>query len=105
YIGMSHRAGTLSLWEVATMRKIGEWPALDFRGFSFAVLSADGSRAAFAFPDGSIHLAETVKARTIGSWPAHASKIDALCFSEDTSLLASVGADRAVRLWEVATHQ
>jgi len=104
YVGMSHRTGKLSLWDTVTMCKMREWPGLEFEGFTFAVLSPDGSRAAFAFGDGSIHLAETVEAKTIASWPAH-THVDALCFSDDTSLLASVGADRKVRLWELATHQ
>jgi WD40 repeat protein len=104
YIGMAHRTGNLSLWETTTMRKLGEWPGLEFAGCEFAVLSPDGTRAAFAFGDGSIRLAETVQAKSIASWPTPA-RLGGLRFSEDTTLLVSLGADRTVRLWEVATHQ
>lgn len=66
-----------------------------------AAVSDDGSRAAFLLADGRVVV--HAGTGTLAEWKAGAARQRSAAFSPDARLLAVVGADRAVRVWEAAT--
>jgi WD40 repeat protein len=93
--------GKLMLWDVASGRRKRSFAA---RGeLHAAMLSADGTLAAAGTVDGDICVWQADRGRLVRRWRAHEGPVTALCFSRDGRRLLSGGADRAVRVWEIAS--
>jgi serine/threonine protein kinase len=95
--------GTLCLWDVPQRKVIGK---IDFNPFivNGMVRLADGTLAV-GLEGGSIRLIDPVKVQDLAGWHAHRQEVYAIAASADGLRLASVGADRLLRLWDVPKRQ
>jgi HEAT repeats/WD domain, G-beta repeat len=101
--------GDVKLWDMTTGAKVATLPVAD-RGIVSVVFSPDGKilagRAyALADPQSSweIILWDVASRRELRRFGGKAGRISAPAFAPDGRTLTTYGADRAVRLWDVAT--
>ncbi len=74
-------------------------------GLSAMALNHDSGRMATASRDGEIILWDVDIGEIVGRWPAHNSRIRAVVFTGDATLLASSDTDRTVKLWDAASGE
>lgn len=96
---------TAILRESASLREIARWPTARLNGVSARALSGGAKHVAFGYADGLISLSDAHNGRNLASWQAHEAKVHRLGFSLDATLLASVGEDGKLSLWDVATQR
>ena len=90
------------LWELKTGKVI--WTLRDYNGS--LVVSPDGRHFAGRWPErGGIFLADMSGAVPPTVLMARFAARLSLCFSADGALLATVGSDQTVRLWDVTTQR
>lgn len=94
--------GAVTLWDVATLRRIGK-PIHTFSEILVAVaVSPDGKIIATGDDIGAILLLDVEKRTPIGSpIGAHASRVSEVDFSPGGETLVTAGRDGVVRLWDV----
>lgn len=103
--GLSLPAAPLRIWEAASGRVVGVIAAAPV-GFTSVAWAPFGRGLAAGRSDGSIALLDLPTGRIVREWPAHTGKVRALAWSPDGARLASADdADRAVRLWSVASGE
>ena len=71
-------------------------------GAAVSTLSPDCSLAAFGNNDGHLRLVDLKTGKETLEFNAHSGKVLALAFSSDSKHLATSGANRMVRLWDLA---
>ena len=97
------------LWDAPTLKPqleitnnlVGRITALQFTSDGTSLVVADGVPT----KSGLIHLLSVADGKSQSTWPAHKDSIYALCLSPDGKRLATGGADKVVRLWELATQK
>src|ERR1700722_925711 len=114
--GEAGKSGEIWLFHLETDGRLSNAPLFTFAGHKDAVyalaFSPDGKTLATAGYDRLIHLWDVSPGQTktpvVVSTPRltlkdHSDTVYGLSFHPDGALLASVGADRAVKVWEIAT--
>jgi WD40 repeat protein len=108
FVAAGSRGGTIRLW------KWGQWDrptTLAARtGWVYALtFGPDGETLASGWleePDrGAIRLYTTADGKLTRDWPAHGAAVHMLSFSRDGKLLASVGRDNKVHVWDLASKK
>jgi WD40 repeat protein len=92
----------LHVREIDSGRSLGVVPDAPADRVSAVALAADGTTLAVASGD-SIRLADLKTGRELRRWPCPARGASVLAFSPDGTVLAAVGAQGPVRLWECAS--
>jgi WD40 repeat protein len=89
---------TMSIWDVATGRKIGAGAGVPF------AFSPDGKRLAGRDAGGkTVVLWDAHTFRPVARWRGHTGQINAVAFDRAGGRLVSANSDRTLRLWDVAT--
>jgi RNA polymerase sigma factor (sigma-70 family) len=105
--------GTVKLWDVATATErtsLGQ-PVDHYPLFSCVAFSPDGKTVAagtwLQAPQAAceIYLFEVATGQERSRLRGHAGWIEAVAFSPDGKALASVGLDKAVKIWDLTTEQ
>lgn len=94
-------ATTLKLQLEITNNLVGRITALQFTSDNVTLVAADGEPT----KSGRIHLLAVTDGKSQVTWPAHKDSIYALCLSPDGQRLATAGADRIIRLWDLTTQK
>jgi WD40 repeat protein len=72
-------------------------------GLSNLVVSPDGRMVAVALSNGLVNLYDSANGKLFNSFTAHQGAITSLNFSPDGRYLATIGVDRAVKLWDTTS--
>jgi len=94
----------LSVYERPTYRLVKELPSQG-TGLLTVAFSADGSRLAAGYQSGNVSVWETSSWREVWRFQGTLGPVHALAFHPSGRLLATGGADRMVRLWNLTTGQ
>ena len=97
------------LWDAQTLEQrhdithllAGRITALAFTPDGATLVASDGVPGR----SGVIHLLSVADGQSRTHWPAHGDSIYALCVSPDGHWLATAGADKLVKLWDMETRQ
>lgn len=105
WIATASADGTVKLWDANQAEK-GSSPVTIPDGVSAAAISPDGRLLAAAPIGGGggaaqIALFDLASGRRVARFDAHAAVIDAVVFSPDGGRLATCGADRALKAWNL----
>ena len=84
-----------------TNNLVGRITALQFTSDGVTLVASDGVPT----KSGMIHLLSVADGKSQSTWTAHKDSIYALCLTPDGKRLATAGADRVIRLWELATQK
>ena len=72
----------------------------------YCYFSANDARSfASCGGDRQVYLWDTVTGRILRQFHGHHLKINAICFNEDSSVLASGSDDKSVRLWDMRSRE
>jgi WD40 repeat protein len=91
--------GLVKFWDPATGQEFGT--GRQFQPVTRLALSPTGDKLASGTPDGWIHLWKAGPAHYLGGWKAHDAAVIALAFTSDGNGLASSGADKTVKIWNL----
>lgn len=99
----------VTLWDAATLKPIwsvstnllGRITALHFSPDGDHLIVAD----AVAADSGWVRVLDGRLGRELHAWPAHADAILSLAVSRDGKRLATAGADKVVKVWDLATRK
>ncbi len=100
----ARQAGTLIVWELPSLRLASRWNGGEQLKYHGVALFGDGNRAAAGYEDGSIQIVNTSDGKLLNSWKGHAS-VRSLNISSDGALMASVGDDQQLRVWNVGKQR
>jgi WD40 repeat protein len=97
------------LWDAPTLKQqleitnnfVGRITALQFTSNGVTLVASDGVPT----KSGIVHLLSAADGKSQSTWPAHKDSIYALCLSPDGKRLATGGADKVIRLWDLATQK
>jgi len=97
------------LWNRPTLRQqleitnnlVGRITALQFMSDGATLIASDGVPT----KSGMVHLLSTADGKSGSTWPAHKDSIYAFCLSPDGKRLATAGADKVIKLWDMSTQK
>ena len=96
------KKGEVTLWETATGKQITTWEG-NTRGVNDLAFSGN-DKILFAASDREIVAWYVARKREAARLRGHRDKVTVLAVSPDGKRLASGGADKAVRLWDISAH-
>jgi len=97
------------VWDAPTLKQqleitnnlVGRITALQFTSNGVTLVASDGVPT----KSGVVHLLSAADGTNQSTWPAHKDSIYALCLSPDGKRLATAGADKVIRLWDMSTQK
>jgi WD40 repeat protein/tRNA A-37 threonylcarbamoyl transferase component Bud32 len=96
--------GTVRLWDVAQRRQTAVYPGVLWWGAASPAFSPDGKT--WAMPDGGVFkLRELGTDQVLARFDTEQKRACHVVFSRDGKLLAGIGTDGAVNIWDVATRR
>ena len=95
--------GTLGLMDVASGQVLGRYrvPAAD--GLTSVLFMPDNKTVAIASLDHGIHILDTQAAKVLRVLKGHTGGVHALVLPRDGEVLLSIGSDKMIRRWDVAS--
>lgn len=96
--------GSVALWDSALARKRVEVAAPGGQTLDRVAISSDGKACALGTNKGSIGIFTVANPAAVTWFSAHKAGVTCLDFSPDASSVVSAGADKAAKVWNVATH-
>ncbi|MCX5643356.1 MAG: serine/threonine protein kinase [Phycisphaerae bacterium] len=99
------RAGTVSLFDLATLREIEQLPALGTDGVDTVAYSPDGTLLVSGSTKGRIRVWSCTERRLLRELDGHRESMLMLCFRADGTRLLSVDAKGTAIWWDTLTWQ
>jgi HEAT repeat protein len=96
--------GTVITWNLTT-GKARDSLQLPADGLKCAALADDGELIAAGLNSGQVKLFSVSKAKEVAELGAHKKSVDAVAFSRDGQLLASMAADGSLAVWNTETRE
>jgi WD40 repeat protein/serine/threonine protein kinase len=97
--------GITTVWDTASLRRQSTFWLSISNLSSFALSPAEENLLALGRQDGKVSLFDTQFGREVGVLQGPVGAVDRLEFSPDGKTLATDGADRTFRLWDLAGHR
>src|SRR6185503_4480603 len=103
------RSRRIVVWDAPTLKQqleitnnlMGRITALQFTSNGVTLVASDGVPT----KSGVVHLLSAADGTNQSTWPAHKDSIYALCLSPDGKRLATAGADKVIKLWDMSTQK
>ena len=98
--GVPSRSGELKFWNATSLERTAENVEAHSDTISDLDFSPDGTKVVTGSPDKFVKTFEVATGKVVGSFESHTSNVLGVAWSHDGRRLASVSADRELKLWD-----